>query len=155
MLPHKHLAISTAIGAAGWWSTGLWQSGAAALAAGVLPDLDHAVDYIYYYFWREHRLFLPLHGYEYGVIGALLALRYQSPVLWVAVFSYFVHLLADQQENRTRIGGYSLLYRAWHRFRLDRISTMPEAAARGRMDDLQMLNQLFRQVVQKLRGTRS
>lgn len=150
MLPHKHVAISTAVGAVGWWATGAWQSGVAALVTGVLPDLDHGVDYLYYYLRRQHKLFLPLHGYEYALVGAGVATAYGSALLWIAVISYFIHLLADQLENRTHWLGYSLLFRAWHGFRLDQISTMPEAAARGRMDDLQMLHRLW----VRLSGTR-
>ncbi|MEZ4683885.1 MAG: hypothetical protein R2932_57715 [Caldilineaceae bacterium] len=143
MLPHKHVAISTVVGAAGWWVTGDWRSGLAALGTGVLPDLDHGVDYLYYYWRRQHRLFLPLHGYEYALLGAVVAWRNSSAVWWVAVLSYLIHLCADQLENRTHLLGYSLLFRAWHRFRLEGISTMPEAAARGRMDDLHMLHRLL------------
>ncbi len=42
MLPHKHALISAAIGVAGWWYTRDPKVGAAAFAAGVLPDLDTA-----------------------------------------------------------------------------------------------------------------
>ncbi len=123
MLPHKHVAVSTAIGAIGWWSTGTPAASGAALLAGVLPDLDHAADYVYYYLRGTHRLILPLHGYEYGVIGAIAAVAYGSTAMWVAVLSYLVHLLADQAENKTRLAGYFLLFRLWHRFRIEEIST--------------------------------
>jgi hypothetical protein len=142
MLPHKHLAISTAIGAVAWWHLGTPNALGVALAAGVLPDLDHAVDYAYYHWRGEHRLILPLHGYEYAIVAAALAFAQQDPIIGVATISYLIHLLADQAENRTKRLGYSLLYRAWYGFRLSRISTVPEAAARGREDDLQMLRRL-------------
>jgi hypothetical protein len=142
MLPHKHVAISTLVGAVAWWQLGTPAALGAALATGVLPDLDHAVDYAVYHWRREHRLILPLHGYEYALVGATLALVWQAPLIGVATLSYLIHLLADQAENRTKGLGYSLLFRVWHRFRLDRISTVPEAAARGREDDLRMLRRL-------------
>jgi hypothetical protein len=148
MLPHKHLAISAVIGAGGWLVTGDVVAAIAALTAGVLPDLDHAVDYTYYHRTGEHRMILPLHGYEYVLVGAAAALMLASPVLWVAAFSYLVHLLADQAENKTQPLAYSLLYRAWHGFRLENLSTVPEAAKRGRDDDLRALANL----VARLRG---
>ncbi len=146
MLPHKHVAISTVIGAACWWGTGEPTAGAAALIAGVMPDVDHIVDYGYYYWKREHRLILPLHGYEYAILGAVIALFTGNTNLYVAVFSYLIHLLADQRENGTRILGYFLIFRAWHRFRIEEISAVPEAAVRGRMDDINSLQRLIKKV---------
>lgn len=144
MLPHKHLALSTAIGAVAWWQLQTpWAMGAA-LAGGVLPDVDHAVDYAYYYWRRSHRLIMPLHGYEYAIFGGVVAVAQKEPLLGIAAASYLIHLFADQAENRTKPLGYSLLYRAWQRFRLDRISTVPVDAARGREDDLRMLQKLGR-----------
>lgn len=148
MLPHKHLVISTVIGAGGWLVTADPLAGLAALAAGVLPDLDHAVDYAYYHRRGEHRLILLLHAYEYAFLGAMAATLLASPVLWVATFSYLVHLLADQTENKTRPLGYSILYRAWHHFRIEDLSTVPEAAKRGRDDDMRAIASL----VARLRG---
>lgn len=141
--PSKHIVISTVIGAIGWWGTGDPAAGVAALAAGVLPDIDHLVDYAWYYARREHRLILPLHGYEFALLGLGVALSTGSILLALAAFSYLVHLLSDQAENRTRWLGYSLIFRAWHRFRLETLSTVPEDAARGRMNDLRGLTGLL------------
>lgn len=143
MLPHKHLAISTIVGAAAWWQTGTAAAMGAALAGGVLPDLDHVVDYAYYYWRRKHRLILPLHGYEYAVVGLICAVLWSAPLIAVATLSYFIHLLADQVENQTNRFGYSILYRTWQRFRLEQISASPVAAARGREDDIRMLVNLL------------
>lgn len=144
MLPHKHIAISVAIGAAGWWGTGDPIAGAAAIATGVLPDIDHIIDYSYYRWRGDHRLILPLHGYEFALLGTVLALLAGHKILGIAVLSYFIHLLADQAENRTHPLGYSLLFRAWYRFRIEDISTMPEAAIRGRVEDMELLKNLLR-----------
>ena len=121
------------IGAVGWWGTGEPAAVAAALAGGVLPDVDHVVDYSYFYWQREHRLILPLHAYEFAMLGAG----------GIAVLSYFIHLLADQAENRTRILGYFLLFRAWNHFQIERLSTVPEDAMRGRMGDINSLKKLL------------
>ena len=143
MLPHKHAIIAATVGIAGWWGTGEPTAFVAALATGVLPDVDHAVDYAYYYRQGDHRLILPLHGYEYALVGGMIALVSKNNILGIAALSYLIHLLADQAENSTKIGGYFLLFRAWHRFRIDQISTVPEAAIRGRLDDIEMLKRLW------------
>jgi hypothetical protein len=144
MLPHKHALLSAAVGAIGWWTTGEPAACVAALATGVLPDIDHIVDYSYYHWQGVHRLILPLHGYEFALLGTVIALRANNKVLGIAVCAYFAHLVADQLENHTHIWGYSLLFRAWNRFRVEAISTVPEAAVRGRMADIERLKNLLR-----------
>jgi hypothetical protein len=116
----------------------------AALATGVLLDIDHIIDYSYYRWRGDHRLILPLHSYEFAFLGTVVALLAGNHILGIAVLSYLIHLLADQSENRTHILGYSLLFRAWYRFRVEHISTMPEAAIRGRMADIDLLKSLLR-----------
>jgi hypothetical protein len=142
MLPHKHAIISAAVGAIGWWATGEPAACGAALVTGVLPDIDHIVDYSIYRWRGDHRLILPLHGYEFALLGTAVALLAKDKILGIAVLAYFIHLLADQAENRTRKLGYSLLFRAWYRFRIEDISTVPEAAVRGRMEDMDLLKSL-------------
>jgi hypothetical protein len=143
MLPHKHVIISAAIGTASWWATGEPTTCVVALTAGVLPDIDHVVDYWLYHRRGEHKLILPLHGYEFVFLGGVVAWSSRNELLWVATISYLVHMLADQLENRTHQLGYSFLYRAWHRFRIDEISAVPEDAAQGRMEDIRLLKSLF------------
>lgn len=144
MLPHKHILISATVGAVGWWASGEPKVCVAALITGVLPDIDHIIDYSYYRWRGEHRLILPWHGYEFALLGTVVALLAGNKILGVAVLSYFIHLLADQAENRTHPLGYSLLFRAWYRFRIEDISTMPEAAIRGRLEDIDLLKRLLR-----------
>jgi hypothetical protein len=143
MLPHKHAMISAAVGTVGWWATGKPAACMAALIAGVLPDIDHIIDYAYYRWRGVHRLILALHGYEFVLLGTVIALRKRDKVTGIAILSYFTHLLADQSENRTHKLGYSLLFRAWHRFRIEDISTVPEAAVRGRIRDIDWLKNLL------------
>jgi hypothetical protein len=144
MLPHKHAILSATVGAIGWWMTKEPATGVAALAGGVLPDIDHLIDYGYYGWRGEHRIILPLHGYEFALLGTVVALRTGDKILGIAVLSYLIHLLADQAENRTHIFAYSLLFRAWNRFRVEKLSTVPEAAIRGRMQDIELLKSLLR-----------
>ena len=144
MQPHKHLALSALIGAAGWWWTGEATTGALALATGVLPDVDHVIDYMAYRQSGEHKLVLLLHGYEIALLGGIVAFTSSNVTLAIATLSYLVHLLADQFENHTHWLGYSLLFRAIHRFRIEEISIAPEAAKRGRMQDMAMVRKLLR-----------
>jgi hypothetical protein len=146
MLPQKHVIVSVVIGTIGWQVTGDIRACAVSVAAGVLPDVDHIVDYSYYRWRGKHRLILPLHGYEYAALSALAALLTRNQILGVAAISYMVHLLADQMENHTHRLGYSVLYRIRHRFRIEEISTVPEAAARGREEDMRSLQALFRRL---------
>jgi len=143
MQPHKHAMIAAAVGGIGWWQTKAPSALVAALAAGLLPDIDHIVDYAVLHQRGEHRLILPLHGYEFALIGAVIAWRKADQILGVAALSYLLHLLADQTENRTQWWGYSLFFRAWHRFQIEKISTMPEAAIRGRIADVNSLKSLL------------
>lgn len=144
MLTHKHAMISAAIGALAWWRTGDPATCAAALAAGILPDADHIADYACYRWDGEHRLILPLHGYEHAIVGGGFALIRGGRLRRTAVLSYLIHLLADQMENRTHKLGYSLLFRAWHRFQIEEISSIPEDAIRGREADMRLLRKIFR-----------
>lgn len=144
MLPHKHALISAAIGLIGWRREKDIRAGIAALVAGVLPDLDHIVDYACFRRHGVHRLILPLHSYEYGLLGLLLARLSNSVVLQAAAWSYLAHLVADQAENRTHVLGYFLLFRAWHGFRLERVSRSPEAAAAGRVQDMHLVEALLK-----------
>ena len=109
-----------------------------------ITDIDHVLDYAYYQRTGTHRLILLLHGYEYAIVGGIAAWLTGSVVIWALVISYLIHLLADQVENRTHWLGYSLVFRAWHRFRIERISISPQEAVQGRMDDLRLLKRLFR-----------
>ena len=143
MLPHQHAIISASIGALGWWWTGDPATCAVALTAGIVPDVDHVADYMYYHRCGTHRLILPLHGYEYAFLGVGIALLASNQVLGIATLSYFIHLLADQMVNHTHKLGYSLLFRAWYRFRIEDISTIPEAAKRGRVENIHLLKKLF------------
>jgi hypothetical protein len=127
MLPHKHAIISAAVGTLGWWTTREPAACVAALITGVLPDIDHIIDYSYYRWRGVHRLILALHGYEFALLGTVIALRASDKILGIAALSYLIHLLADQLENRTHKLGYSLLFRAWYRFRIEDISTVPGA----------------------------
>ena len=97
----------------------------AAVAAGVLPDADHLLDYYLWWGRRERRfLFLLLHGWEYLIAGAAAYMWFiREPWMLAAVVGYGTQIGADQLLNGTRWYTYSLLGRALLGFRVDRIST--------------------------------
>lgn len=153
MLTHKHAIVSAALGGLAWWRTGDPATCVAALIGGIFPDADHIADYAYYHWSGEHKLILPLHGYEHALLAGAIALSRGSRLMRVAVLSYFIHLLADQLENRTRGPGYSFLFRAWHRFQIEKVSSIPEAAVRGREADIRQLRNLFRTLTRDIRAS--
>lgn len=145
MLPHRHLYISSIVGIGGWALTRDPVAIPAALISGTLPDLDHAADYLWYGLFREHRLLLPLHGYEWSL--PLFWLSSQSWGIGIAsvlTASYLIHLLADQVENQTKPLGYFFFYRLSNRFLLQEISRSPVDGANGRLEDFEKLKRLAR-----------
>ena len=137
MMPKQHAAISLGVGLLGWWWSGKPATLPASLAAGTLIDLDHVADYAWYAATGEHRLLLPLHGYELALplwwTGARSLGRRAAGAI---VLAYILHLVIDEQSNRTKPGTYSLIWRALNQFRLETLSRDPAAGIRGRNDDL-------------------
>ena len=124
MKPSGHIAASVAIGGDTTLVTREPLALVSAFAAGVMIDIDHAIDY---YRWfiarRNNRVILPLHGWEYVVVACLAgALWGWSAMLLAGILSYAVHLVGDQWGNRARPLTYSFVYRAAHGFRIGEVS---------------------------------
>ncbi|GIW10591.1 MAG: hypothetical protein KatS3mg061_1648 [Dehalococcoidia bacterium] len=119
--PYQHALVSAALAVGTYALTRRRAAAVAALVAGTLIDADHLVDYaICRLTQRRVWLVLPWHGWEYALAGLALARRW--PVLVPAVASYLVHLAMDQRCNGLgRPLAYSLLWRGWHRFRVERL----------------------------------
>ena len=107
----------------------------AAAVTGVLLDVDHTLDFYYWYVKKDtRRLFLLFHGWEYAVVGiALIIGVWDHPVLVAGVLGLLGHLLGDQIANRPAHPlAYSIIYRArthfgrQHTFR-ETPSTLSEA----------------------------
>jgi hypothetical protein len=144
MMPRRHAAISLGVGFLGWWWTKVPAVLPWSLVAGVLVDLDHVVDYGWYTLRGEHRLILPLHGYEVAFALWWTAKRLLGPRAAIPIVaSYVLHLLGDERENDTRPGSYSLIWRSLHGFRLSALSHDPPAGIRGRQEDLEKLRRLL------------
>lgn len=92
-----------------------------AIAAGVLPDGDHLLDY-YFKFIRHdlrYRFFL-LHGWEYLIAGLVAYLFFvDEPWLLAAVAGYATQIVLDQISHyrETRPLAYFLTYRMLTGFR--------------------------------------
>ncbi len=108
-----HLTVSTAVGAGVWAATGDAVALPAAVAAGVLPDLDHLLDYYFRFIRRDWRyLFLFLHAWEYVVVGfAAYLIWFREPWLLAAVLGYVTQVGGDQLFNRPRWHTYVLTSR--------------------------------------------
>ncbi|MDA0735326.1 MAG: hypothetical protein O2860_12225, partial [Chloroflexi bacterium] len=90
-----------------------------ALAAGVLPDLDHVIDYLDSRDdgWKRH-MFRPFHAWEYLLLASIVALAFYSNQLFlVAIFGYLSHIAIDQLANRAHPLAYTLTYRIMKGFR--------------------------------------
>jgi hypothetical protein len=117
--PLGHTVVSVGIGTAVWTSTGSPVAIPVAFAAGVLPDIDHIIDFLDSKDeGRRCHMFRPFHGWEYFLVSLAMVLAfYSDPLLWAAVLGYLSHLVIDQITNRTHLLAYSIIYRAMKGFR--------------------------------------
>lgn len=119
MGPIVHATVSLTIGVAVWVGGGSPLAVPVALAAGVLPDLDHVIDYLDSKDagWQRH-MFRPFHAWEYFFLASIVALAFYSNQLFlVAIFGYLSHIAIDQLGNRTHPLAYTLTYRVFKGFR--------------------------------------
>ena len=119
--PYQHAIVSAVLASTTYAVTRKPAVAAGAFAAGTLIDADHLLDFAVCKITRKRVwLILPFHGWEYAAAGLALSLRW--PLLLPAVLSYLVHLSMDQVFNGLgRPLAYSLLWRTWHRFRVERL----------------------------------
>jgi hypothetical protein len=118
LLPH--VAMSAEAGVLVWASTGEPAVIPIAIAAGVLPDVDHLLDYYVKYVRRNGRFqFLILHAWEYLLLGVLaLVFWHQEPWLIAAVAGYATQIAGDQLSHREASWNtYLVTSRAFKRFR--------------------------------------
>ncbi|MEX0763276.1 MAG: hypothetical protein WD208_09170 [Dehalococcoidia bacterium] len=118
-----HLAVSTVIGAGVWAATGEVNALPAAVAAGVLPDADHLLEYYLKYVRRERRfLFLMFHGWEFLAAGvAIYLFVIPEPWMLAAVLGYASQVGSDQVFNRVRWHTYFFTARAILGFRSEKV----------------------------------
>jgi len=105
---------------------------AAAMAAGVLVDVDHVADYLwlkkgrfkirsFYEEYREHltgRLILIFHSWELAAVAVFAFWLWSAPSwAWCLAAGWVYHLLCDQATNRVGLRFYFLCFRAARGFR--------------------------------------
>ena len=128
MSPVKHTAIALGVGTAVWAASGEPLAVPTAIAAGVLIDADHLIDFYLWFKKRDaRRLYLILHTWELSAVGGLVWLAFWShPLLLAAILAHVGHLVGDFVANRPKsILTYSLLFRAVLRFDRDRLIEPP------------------------------
>ena len=107
-----------------WAATGEPWALPVTVGAGVLVDLDHGPDLWWTFALRREPVatFL-LHGWEW--LAALVVLGLWTGFPWwllAVVVGYGLHLLTDHVFNGGRIWSYSLIYRARHAFRMEKLA---------------------------------
>ncbi len=127
MAPAFHLVFAGGLGVVVYSATGSWQGGFAAVAAGVLPDLDHLLDYFNWYVRRrDYHIYYLLHGWEYLVILAFTAALWsRNPIILGLTVGYASHIVGDYLVNRRNPLFYFLFHRARHRFLRRRLTHCP------------------------------
>ena len=118
---HSHLAASAVAGGAVWAGTGEPVTLPLTIAAGVLPDADHLLDYYFRFIRRNKRYqFLLLHGWEYLIAGiAAYLFVWSEPWMLAIVVGYATQIGLDQiahGKKSERRFVYWLTVRAKRRF---------------------------------------
>ena len=118
MRPSRHLALSGAAGGVVWGVSGEPWALAVTVGSGVLVDIDHAPDYWWAFALRREPVCIVfLHGWEW-LLGLMVASIWIGFPWWLVavVTGYGLHLVTDHTFNGERSLGYSLIFRALHRF---------------------------------------
>jgi hypothetical protein len=93
------------------------------IAAGVLPDADHLIDYYNWYVRRApDRLLLLLHGWEYLAAAIVIYIFIVTePWMLAILLGYATQIAGDQLFNRPKWFTYFLIARAVNGFRWEGI----------------------------------
>ena len=124
MQPSRHLALSMAAGGTLWAATGEPWALPVTVGAGALVDLDHGPDYWWTYALGHNPVAtFVLHAWEWLAILVAVGIWTGYPWWHMAVLSgYGLHLITDHLFNRGGTWSYSLIYRARHRFLVQRLA---------------------------------
>ncbi len=131
-----HLLVGLLLGLILFKATGKKQTIFWTMAATLLIDSDHLIDYLFAYgfnldinnvtggayFKLNRQLFLPLHSWELAIVLILIGLftksksKFKYPLLSIGL-GFFGHLWVDQLTNmQTNQGIYFLILRMLHGF---------------------------------------
>jgi hypothetical protein len=117
--PPGHAAISLGIGGVLWAVTTSPYSMVAAVITGLMVDVDHLLEYYWWFVKEDHsRVWYLLHSYEL-VVPAFLAgyLSGWDPMVLGVSLAFLGHLITDQLANPVAPLTYFFTYRALKRFR--------------------------------------
>lgn len=140
-----HMGASAAAGVGVWGVTGDPIAVPVAIAAGVLPDVDHVVDF-YNWYWRRsrRRVLLLLHAWEWVIaLYAIAVFAIPEPWMIALASGYFTQVALDQFGYRVRWHTYSILARATQRFESGKV--LPDGAPLGSFRSLTRMMPLGRQ----------
>ena len=118
-----HIGISAAAGTGIWIATGEPWTIPVTVAAGVLPDADHILDYYNWYIRRSYkRLILFLHGWEYLIAAVCLYLFvFKENWMLAVLVGYATQIGTDQLFNGVRWHTYLFSARAMRGFRASEV----------------------------------
>jgi len=135
MRPGGHIVVASAVGLGVAAATQSPWAFATSLGAGVLVDADHSVDYFRWFVLKNRgRVLYLLHAWEYLPLLVLAsAISDWNPLVLGATAGYLSHLVADQWANKAYALTYSIIYRAAHGFRIQKVSPW---TVEGSHDDL-------------------
>ncbi len=133
----QHVAASAALSAGIYAATASGKMAVWSFLAGVLPDLDHIIDYCLEYkksidiariFKVCHnceftKLRLFLHSFELVLLLAVASYITRSSVLTAVTLGFMQHMTFDQLTNTVYPPGYFLIYRWRKSFWADHIFT--------------------------------
>lgn len=126
-----HVMLSAAVSGVIYAASRSWPATLSSLAAGILLDGDHVLDYLREYGFRLNlrelfhasyertfkRTFLVLHAWEWTpLVIAAVWWSGANPWLAGAAIGWFQHLLADQLVNTPNKRAYSIIWRWRHGF---------------------------------------
>jgi hypothetical protein len=119
--PRLHLAVSLVVGAGFALARREARPLIAALAAGVLVDLDHLADYaLHRTRVGERYVLVPLHAWE--LLPVMVPLDRRLRTGGALTCAYLAHMALDQATNTLRSRwSYFILYRLAHGFRADAV----------------------------------
>lgn len=114
-----HALVSAAAGGTLATATGEPALFGLTVAAGILPDADHLLDYFNWYVrLSPGRLFMLFHGWEYLIAVTLIyGLIYPNTWMLALAIGYGTQIVGDQIAHRPRWNTYFLLARLVAGFR--------------------------------------
>ena len=133
MKPSRHIAASFSVSLLLGVFTKSFYAGATCLAAGVLVDFDHIIEYIIHHGWKGmnfrtvydaseqsalreneigfNRLFLIFHSGEAAIIAWILGIAVKNIYILAFALGYTLHLILDCLGNPMYPSSYFLLVR--------------------------------------------